>query len=61
MNKRQKKKKWIKSFPKSLRYDTTHCRNCGRYVDVVRNEYFRKRGTCDSTCYAELVGAEINW
>ncbi|MFT8392427.1 MAG: hypothetical protein ABF624_00280 [Liquorilactobacillus ghanensis] len=61
MNKRQKKKKWIKSFPKSLRYDATHCHNCGRHMDVVKDKYFRKWGTCDSTCCAEMVGAEINW
>lgn len=54
MNKRQKKKKWKKETP--LEYQT--CGECKKGLNYF-NKYHMRWGTCNATCYAKMVGANL--
>jgi L-rhamnose mutarotase len=38
------------------RYLRTHCAVCGEYMDVVKDEYFKKYGFCSVKCGMKLYG-----
>ncbi len=53
LNKRQIKKKWKKETPEEFQV----CQYCGEKLNCF-NKYSMRWGTCNSTCYGRLVGAE---
>lgn len=53
MNKRQKKKKWKKETPKEFQV----CQYCGRKLNCF-NKFQMRWGTCDVSCYKNLVCAD---
>lgn len=57
MNKRQKKKEYLKSLSKSYRDMATHCQNCGVYIYPWLDGWQKRYGCCSVSCYANLVGA----
>ncbi len=61
MNSRQRKKKLTK-WGKSLNGEVDHmfyCPGCNDKLDLKRNKYALKYGTCDMHCYAEAVGVNL--
>jgi len=57
MNKRLKKK-MIKKECEISGIDLFRCEECGAKLDY-NNEYAKRWGTCNSTCYMHLVG--MSW
>ena len=57
MNKRLKKKMLKKEYEISG-IDRRYCEECGALLDP-KDEYGKRYGTCDSTCYMHLVG--MSW
>jgi hypothetical protein len=58
LNKRQKKKEH-KKYMQAIEEEFSYCQECGKKLDLKGNEYHRRYGTCNSTCYLHMVG--MSW
>lgn len=58
MNSRQRKKnikKWVLKTGEEVE-DQLYCQYCFKKLDLKRNKYALKYGTCDQLCYGKMVG-----
>lgn len=58
MNKRIRKKKY-KKYLQEIEVEFSVCQECGKPLDLDKNEYHKRFGTCNATCYLHLVG--MSW
>lgn len=61
MNARQRKKrrtKWRESLDGQVDH-MFYCPGCGDKLDIKRNKYAIKYGTCHMHCYADAVGISL--
>lgn len=56
MNKRKKKQR--DRLKKELEKEFSVCQDCGEKLDM-KDEYHRRYGTCNSTCYMHMIG--MSW
>ena len=57
MNARQRKKKikkWVKRISEEVD-DHLYCQYCFKQLDLKRNKYALRYGTCNQKCYKKMV------